>query len=296
MAERHDPVSPPGGLDRPPLRRRTVLGGLGSALLLAPMAGCRPWLRPDARRELASPHQRATVAAMTETFLPADDRSPGAREVDALAVVLDPAQPVAGYVSEVVADLDDWCWVAHGGRAFVELASGERELALEQRMGLHGATARSWYLPVYEGVLALTKLAFFGGVRRTAGTIYVGFPGPSAGYAADSAAGVHVGAGTTMAVTGPGKVTVARLTALVTGVDTERPRLVLTSPDGRDHEIIGPPGLSGTLTVDDQRIVSVAGGAAAGTWRLAAPPGTVVTSWWLALRTDLDEPGVGGRG
>ena len=279
------------------MRRRTLLGGIGSAVILAPIAGCRPWACRNPAVEDVTAHQRATIAAMAATFLPGTAGSPGAAEVEAVDVILDPSLPVRGYVAEVVADLDDWCFVRHGGRAFTALPPAKRERALEERMGLHGRLIRSWYLPVYEGVLALTKLAFFGGLRRAAGTTYVGFPGPSAGYAAHSAAGIHVGDGAGVVVGGAGIVSAALVTALVAGVDAAHAGLRLTAPDGKVHAVAAF-GLPAPLAADRAPVPGARGAVAAGTWQLGAAAGEL-TAWWLDLRTDLDDAAVtttGGGG
>ena len=255
------------------MRRRSFLGGLGSAVMLAPVAGCRPWLRPSPTVETVTPHQRATVEAMAATFLPSGPGSPGATEADAITTILDPNYAVAGYLAEVVADLDDWCYLRHGGHAFVELDAGAREAALAERMGEQGKLIQSWYKPVYEGVLSLTKLAFFGGLTRAIGTTYVGFPGPSAGYAADSAAGVHVGTGPTIEIRGPGRISSVRVTATLDRAGA------LIAPDGARHALPA-------AALDAHEVPAAAGVIAAGIWRLDGAP-----AWWLALRTDLDERG-----
>lgn len=273
------------------MRRRTLLGGIGSAVILAPIAGCRPWACRNPAVDDVTPHQRATIAVMSATFVPGTERSPGAAEVDAVDVVLDPSLPVRGYVAEVVADLDDWCFVRHGGRTFLALPPARRERALEERMGLHGKLIRSWYLPVYEGVLALTKLAFFGGLRRAAGMTYVGFPGPSAGYAAHSAAGIHVGDGARVVVGGAGVVSAAHVTALVAGVDAAHAGLRLTAPDGKVHTVAAI-GLPAPLAADRVPVPGARGAVAAGAWQLTAASGAVISAWWLDLRTDLDEAAV----
>ncbi|MBZ0237948.1 MAG: gluconate 2-dehydrogenase subunit 3 family protein, partial [Deltaproteobacteria bacterium] len=195
------------------MKRRTFLWTGAIAIGTLP-AGCRPWMRRVETPEPGpSDHQKATLAAMAETFIPSSDGSPGARESDALALVLDPAYPVAGYVSELVSDLDDWCYVRHFG-AFVGLSPAKREQALEERMGLRGRLIASWYRPVYEGVLALAKLSFFGGLTRAVGTTFTEFPGASAGYAATSAAGVYRADGDAVMVAGAGNVSSVRVTAL----------------------------------------------------------------------------------
>lgn len=276
------------------MRRRTLLGGLGSMVMLAPLAGCRPWLKRDPAVERGTDHQRATIAAMAATFVPSADGVPGAAEADATALILDPAFPVAGYLSELVSDLDDWCAVRHHHH-FVRLTPAKRERALEERMGLRGKMIRSWYLPVYEGVLTLTKLAFFGGLRRSVGTTFAGFPGPSAGYAPNSAAGVHRARGPgSVTVDGAGTATGVWVTALIAGLAPADAGLRLRTPDGAVHAVPAGDDLDAPLAADRTPVPGAAGGAARGTWQLTAGPGAVVTAWWLALRTDLDDAMAGG--
>jgi hypothetical protein len=236
---------------------------------------------------------------MAETFVPGGGGAPGATEVNAVGVIVDPAYGVNPYISEVVADLDGWCLVAHHG-LFVQLSPELREVALEQRMGLRGGEIQSLYLPVYEGVLALTKLAFFGALSNRAGTNYVGFPGASRGYAPGSAAGAYasvggtelsLGAASELRVEGAGAVSAVRATAYVTSADDARATLRLRAPDGRYHDLaISAEG--GHALVDDVPVPLV-GGPAAGTWRLQVAAGAAgrgrLELWSIRLRTDLDE-------
>jgi hypothetical protein len=263
------------------MQRRTFLWTGAVAIGTLP-AGCRPWMKRVEKPEGANDHQRATLAAMAETFIPSGDGSPGARESDALALLLDPAYPVSSYISELVGDLDDWCHVRHFS-AFVALGPAMREQALEERMGMRGRLIASWYKPVYEGVLALTKLSFFGGLpRRQIGTTFLEFPGASAGYSPNSAAGVYRGDGAAVMVAGPGAVSSLRVTALGTGT-----KLQLVAPDGRVHTVkLAAPAGGTTLMADAQLVDGAAGTTAAGTWKLQ---GSDIRAWWLAVRTDLDE-------
>lgn len=276
-----------------------LLGGVTGTAMIA----CRPWTHPTSRPQPVSPHELETLAAMAETFIPGGDGTPGATEVNAVGVIVEPAYGVAGYIAEVVSDLDEWCLVAHHG-LFKALSPEQREAALEQRMGLRGRAIQSLYLPVYEGVLALTKLAFFGAIANKAGTNYIGFPGASRGYAPGSAAGAYAstspvaiapGGATELRVEGAGTVSVVRATAYVTSADDVRATLRLRAPSGAHHDLAlhaeGGDGL-----VDDV-IVPLIGGPAAGTWRLevaahAAGSGRLEL-WSIRLRTDLDEAAVG---
>lgn len=260
---------------------------------------CRSWTRPTARVEVATPHELETLAAIADAFIPSEPGSPGAHEVDAVSVITDPAHGVNPYVSEVVSDLDDWCQSMRGGKRFVELADDDREVVLEERMGLRGAAIKSLYLPAYEGILALTKLAFFGAMTNVLGTNWLGFPGASAGYDSRSAAGAYAstaplglagGASTTIAVTGEGAVSHVALSAFVTSPDAAKLTLRLTSPDGKSADVAVDVA-SGEALVDDVR-AALTGGAAAGTWKLAVASvagSGQLAMWSLRLRTNLDD-------
>lgn len=281
-------------------RRAFLVGGMAGTVFVA----CRSWVRPDARPEVVGAHELATIAAMADTFLPGGDGTPGARDVDAVRVIVDPANGINPYVSEVVSDLDDWCRSAHGGRRFVDLADDERERALEERMGLVTPAIRSLYLPAYEGVLALAKLALFGGVANHLGTGWIGFPGASRGYAPGAAAGAYAATDTPLAladgatsrveVAGAGRVAHVALSALATSDDDARASLRVTAPDGTATRV--PLALAdGTAVVDDLAL-PLAGGPAAGAWTIAVElrgGRGRLELWSLRLRTDLDDA-IGG--
>jgi hypothetical protein len=278
-------------------RRSFLVGGMVGSVLVA----CRSWTRPTATPEQATPHELATIAAMADTFIPGGDGTPGALDCGALEVINDPAHGVNPYISEVVSDLDDWCRSTHRGRAFVELPPEEREVALEERMGLRGGVITSLYLPAYEGILALAKLAFFGAIVNKHGMNWVGFPGASKGYAAGSAAGAYAaadtpkqlarGAASTIQIAGAGTVTSVHLSALGSSGDDVKARVQVTAPDGKVHELAFA-GEGGDPVLDDVAL-SVLGGPAAGTWKLEVLEvlggSGQLELWSLRVRTDLDD-------
>jgi len=274
-------------------RRSFLVGGISGTALIA----CRPWTRDTPPAGEPTAHELATLAAIAETFLPGGDGVPGAREAGALAVIVDPAYGVRPYLARTVADLDDWVGLTHGFHAFVDLSPATRELVLEQRMGLHGGAIASWYRPAYDAILALTKLASYGGLANPLGTSYLGFPGPSAGYAADSAAGAYAsadrpralaaGAASTIHVAGAGAVTSVRVNVLAASDAAMRATVRVTAPDGRYHDL----GLRRAILADEH--LPLTGGPAAGTWRLevvakTGAPGRLEL-WSLCVRTDLDD-------
>ncbi len=278
-------------------RRHFLAGSLGGAALL----GCKGVARPGDPEPL-NDHELATLAAMADTFLPGDDGTPGAHEAKALATILDPAYGLAPYLSELVADLDQWCLVSkHLG--FIGLDARDREVALEQRMGLRGKHLRSLYLPAYEGLLALAKLAFFGGLANQLGTAYLAFPGPSRGYAASSAAGAYAsterpwaivrGATSAIRVDGAGVTSRIHASAFATA-EALAATLRLHAPDGRHHEL--PLRGTGDLVIDDL-VLPLAGTAAAGAWHLEVVAATGIgrlECWSIRVRTELDDAAARG--
>jgi len=281
-------------------RRSFLIGGItGSALL-----GCRALRAPFAPDALDA-HELDTLSAMADTFLPGGDGTPGGHEVNALATLVDPAYGLAPYLGELVADLDQWCLASkHVG--FLGLSAGDRELALEQRMGMHGKLVQSWYRTAYEGALALTKLAFFGGMTSTLGTSYLAFPGPSTGYAPGSAAGawasrdrphaIERGVTSAIRVDGEGEVSAVRLSVFAITFDELRAALRITAPDGSRHEL-ALNAAGGDVTLDDIA-VPLTGGPAAGAWRLEVAAATGrgrLELWSLRIRTELDEAAARAR-
>ena len=285
------------------MKRRTFLvGGMTGAGLFA----CRSWTRPTAKPEQATPHELATVAAMADTFIPGGDGTPGALDCGAVEVIVEPSQGVNPYISEVVSDLDDWCRSTHRGRAFIELPPEEREVALEERMGLRGGVITSLYLPAYEGILALAKLAFFGALVNKHGMNWVGFPGASKGYAAGSAAGAYAaaalprrlarGAASTIQIAGTGNVTRVHVSALGSSADDVKARVQVVAPGGKAHEL-ALAGEGGEPFIDDVAL-PLLGGPAAGAWKLEVLEvlggSGQLELWSLRLRTDLDDDPVLG--
>lgn len=280
-------------------RRDFVLAGVGGVTL----AGCRRFAPRPAAAIALERHDLDTIAALADTFLPGDDGTPGAHEVNALATIVDPAYGLRPYIPELVGDLDQWCLVTkHAG--FVGLSADARELAVEQRMGLRGRAFQSLYKAAYEGALALTKLAYFGALTNKLGTNWLAFPGDSRGYAPGSAAGAWASLGApwaiargqhaTIGVEGAGRVSRVRLSAFATTDDDIKATLRVRAPDGNAHELALP--VDGGEGVIDDVALPLAGGPAAGAWRLevasvAGGQGRLEL-WSLRLRTDLDDASV----
>ncbi|MEO8701238.1 MAG: gluconate 2-dehydrogenase subunit 3 family protein [Kofleriaceae bacterium] len=273
-------------------RRDFLAGSLGGVALL----GCKGAARPGDPDPL-NQHELDTISAIADTFLPGDDGTPGAHEANALATIADPAYGLQPYLQELVADLDQWCLVSkHLG--FLGLAARDRELVLEQRMGLHGKLITSLYKPAYEGLLALAKLAFFGGLANQLGPAYLAFPGSSRGYAASSAAGAYASSGqpwtiargvvSTIRITGAGTASQIHASAFATAEQLDA-TVRIHAPDGKHHEVALRG--SGDVLVDAIAL-PIAGGPAAGAWRFEvarAIGAGRLECWSLHVRTDLDD-------
>lgn len=274
-------------------RRGFILGGFAGAAL----AGCGSWLRPPQSTGLGE-HEEKVLAAIADTFLPGDDGTPGAHEVNALATITNPDYEVGRYLGKTVDDLDNWC-LSTRGKGFLGLSRRDRERALEQRMGMHGKLIRSLYHEVYAGILLLAKLAYFGAIASPFGTNYLAFPTTSRGYAPGSAAGAWAsrdrpwafapGASSSIRVEGKGVATSVRVSAFAISDAELRATLRLRAPSGAHRELA-------MVTKDGEGwLIHAAvplGGVAAGDWRLevAQHAGAgALAHWSLVVRTDLDD-------
>ncbi len=162
-----------------------VLGAVAGARVLAPgKAEAAAWMLPITTPEVPNAHQIATIKALCDTVIPNSDGTPGAIESNAFDTINDPYYGLNPYISEIVSDIDEATYWAHGYfDSFKNRSLSQRTAILEERLGLAWWSPGSVYLDAYEGVIALTKLNYFGGLKSSVGTTYIGFPGPSAGYA-----------------------------------------------------------------------------------------------------------------
>ncbi|MCG8424277.1 MAG: twin-arginine translocation signal domain-containing protein [Proteobacteria bacterium] len=160
-----------------------VLGSAAGASVLSRRAYGAAWILPDDSPEIPSSHEIATIKKLADTILPNADGDPGGIECNAFDTINDLYYGVNPYISEVVSDVDDAAFWAHlFFKDFKKLDLDDRTEVLEERLGQAWWSPGSLYKDVYEGIIALTKLTFFGGLQNTVGTDYIGFPGPSSGY------------------------------------------------------------------------------------------------------------------
>lgn len=271
-----------------------MLGGVAGAAL----AGCGSWMRPPASTSLDE-HTEKVLAAIADTFLPGDDGTPGAHEVNAITSITNPDYEVSRYLAKTVDDLDNWC-LSTKGKGFLGLSRRDRERALEQRMGMHGKLIRSLYHEVYAGILLLSKLAYFGALATPFGTNYLAFPTASRGYAPGSAAGAWAsrdrpwaiarGSSSSIRVEGKGNTSSVRVSAFAISDAELTATLRVRAPSGAHRELaMTTKDGEGWLIHAD---VPLVGGAASGEWLLDIASHTgagTLAHWSLVVRTDLDD-------
>jgi subtilisin-like proprotein convertase family protein len=302
------------------LSRRGFLGGgvKGGVTVLGAAAGLKvlsrqahavgDWAYQDLSPESPDSHQIATLKAMADTFIPNWDGAPGGIESDAFATINDPYYGVNPYISEIVSDLDDYCWWTYFWTDFLDHGNSNRLQILEERMSYRAPDWDSCYQDVYFGIMSLTKLNFFGGLVNSAGTNYIGWPGPSNGYATSSAAGAyHATSGATIpdnnatginsyiSASGAGTVSSLKVTVWINHPYIGDLVVKLYSPAGTVHTLHNRTGGSAdNVIIHNLNITTFNGQTAAGSWRLhvadlaGADVGTL-KFWSFKLRTNLDE-------
>ncbi|MGZ3422465.1 MAG: hypothetical protein ACXWUG_12475 [Polyangiales bacterium] len=160
-----------------------VLGTAASSALSPKKAEAAAWMLPSTSPETPNAHQIATIKKMADTFIPNADGQPGAIESNAFDTINDPYYGLNPYISEVVSDIDDATyWLHTYFDDFMNRSLSERTSIMEERLGYVWWSTGSAYVSAYEGMIALTKLNFFGGLINNVGTNYIGYPGPSTGY------------------------------------------------------------------------------------------------------------------
>jgi subtilisin-like proprotein convertase family protein len=289
-----------------------VLGTVAGSNLLSRTARAAAWMMPDTSPESPSASQLSTMRALADAILPNWDGSPGALESEAIQTLNDPYYGINPYISELVSDVNDWAatfWVY--GRSFTSLDHGEKDECIAERLGYDSWPA-SLYKDAYLGVIALTKLNYFGGLVNSVGTNYIGFPGPSEGYAGSSAAGAYqstdtpkaipdnntTGINSYITVSGPGTVKDLKVTVYIPHTYQGDLIVRLYAPNGTVHYLWnGQGGSADNVILHDVPVSTFNGLTAAGTWRLnvydryANDLGTL-KFWSFKLRTRLDGPAV----
>ncbi len=288
-----------------------MLSTAAGALLLSKKADASAWMLPDTTPETSNQHQIDTITAMADTFIPNWDGSPGAIEAGAFTTINDPFYGLNPYISEVVSDVDDWCWWNYVWVNFLALNHNQRTQVLEDRMGYNGSVIQSWYKDAYEGILALTKLNYFGGYVNSVGTNYINYPGQSAGFHPTSAAGAYqstdtnwqgkpipdnngTGVSSWVAVTGDGTVSSFLLTLFITHTYVGDLVVTIYAPSGASYVVWNRAGGSqDNIVMNDVNITAFNGQTAQGSWQinvrdLAGADIGVLQYWSFKLRTNLD--------
>jgi gluconate 2-dehydrogenase gamma chain len=144
---------------------------------------------------LLSPHEAATVEAMTARIIPSDT-TPGAREARAVRYIdralADVDRELAPLYRDGVAELDALCRDRHG-RPFAELDDGAQDAILteldappEHEEASAADRLRRFFAIVWEHTIQGTfGDPRHGGNHATVGWRLVGFPGAQWGYSAE---------------------------------------------------------------------------------------------------------------
>ena len=176
------------------LTRRQVLAGAtvygGTALIALHWPRAARAARDSAEPLVLSPHEWATVDAVTARVLPSDDGTPGAREAGCVnfidkALANEDAAVLPGYQTGLRA-LDGVARRRHGEN-FVKLALGEQDAILS---ALQDGKVEGWDSDAdpspefFETLRTHTIIGFladpkYGGNRDFVGWKHVGYPGPS---------------------------------------------------------------------------------------------------------------------
>jgi len=287
-----------------------MLGAVAGNSLLSRRASGAAWMLPDTSPENPSSSQLTTMRALADAIVPNWDGTPGAIESEAIQTLNDPYYGVNPYISELVSDLDEWSWSFWPYfRNFTSLSQSEKDECIAERLGYDSWPA-SLYKDAYLGVIALTKLNYFGGLVNSVGTNYIGFPGASDGYAASSAAGAYQsydtpksipdnnanGVSSYITVAGAGTVKDLKVTVYIPHTYQGDLVVKLYSPAGTVHTLWNRQGGSAdNVILHDVPISTFNGQTAAGSWRLqvidlaGADVGTL-KFWSFKLRTRLDGP------
>lgn len=160
--------------------RRELLKILGLVPVATILPGCMAWMRPrNCISYNFSLHQEETMKALADTVIPYDGE-PGAVEAGAWQVLKDPFYGVNPWIAEIVSDADWAAQLRYHTKNFKSCDLAQRTVILED------LEKNSLYKVVYGGVIAFSKLAFFGGLINQVGFDYIGFPGKSRGYLPNS--------------------------------------------------------------------------------------------------------------
>ncbi len=181
-------------LSRRALVRSLLEGGVATRLVPAFAAAAAFVDADEARAEDPRPQDtrdaRNTWAAFADTVIPPDEHSPGASAAGFVDVLFDPSfyqvfvgfeVPIGPAMRVLALDLDRRALAACRHR-FAAADEACREEVLEK--ALSGPMRL-----IYEGMIALVKVVWFGAQRSTIGWDDIGYPGPADAHPDASPAG-----------------------------------------------------------------------------------------------------------
>jgi hypothetical protein len=236
----------------------TGVAVLGASAATTMLAGCPE----DDPEYWMDSHRRLTLEALADAAIPNEGiftGGDGAKEARALEIMFDPYYASNGWIDEAISELDYYY------PNFKNMSRASREAALDYLTTYsdpwYASDSDGKYRTIFQGLILLSKLAWFGGVASTAGYQYLGFPGRSGGYTAAGGSTPAVGTASgnwyqpsPLAIPSQGTVdswvyvsgtgTVRDLAVTVVLQHTYRGDLVITlySPAGTAHTLLNRSG------------------------------------------------------
>jgi hypothetical protein len=292
----HEPAHPPS--------RRAFLGTvgrsgvavLGASAATSLLAGCPE----DEPNYWLDSHRRLTLEALADTVIP-NENGDGAREARALEIMFDPYYASNGWIDEAISELD-YYYPNFKNRSLADRTAALTWLTSKSYTDpWYASESQGKYRTIFQGLVLLCKLAWFGGLAGTAGTSYLAFPGRSGGYTAAGGSTPPVGtasgnwyqpsplhiadkAYTNSWVYVSGSGTVRELAVTIVLQHTYRGDLIikLFSPAGTSHTLLNRSGgSSDDWKLVNARLTTFNGQTAQGWWRLEVQDCASNDTGWL---------------
>lgn len=273
----------------------TIMGASAAATMLT---GCPD----DDPNYWMDSHRRLTLEALADTALPNEGiiaGGDGGKECRALEVMFDPYYGENGWIDEAMSELDYYY------PSFSSSSLSARTSALQFLTTYsdpwYASDSDGKYRTIFQGLIMLTKLAWFGGIAANNGLSYLGFPGRSGGYTAAGGSTPAVGTASgnwyqasPLAIPDAGVVdswvyvsgtgTVRDLCVTVVLQHTYRGDLVVTlySPAGTAYTLLSRSGgSSDDWMTSNTRVTTFDNQTAQGWWRLRVEDQASGDSGWL---------------
>jgi hypothetical protein len=290
------------GLTRRSFLKRSGAGGvtvLGASAASTMLAGC-PSGDPNSWLDT---YRRQTLDALADTILP-NEAGDGGAQARAIEVIFDPYYSSNGWIDEVISEADTDC-NDYYGHNFKDCTLAQRTESLQWLTTYdepwYASDSDGKYRTAFQGMILLTKLAWFGGLVNNVGTNYLGYPGMSGGYTAAGGSTPAVGTASGnwyqtaavqildnsynnswLYVSGTGTVREVCVTSVIQHTYQGDLIIKLYSPAGTSYTLWNRAGGgSDDLYFTNQRITTFDNQTAQGWWRLEVQDCASNDSGWI---------------